>query len=158
MEKSCKNCNKPNHLTTMCRSQQVKEFVNENSSSEEECSLIQNFDSCEEFEILSVENDLKSIKAVEQYINNRVITNNQTGGICGQQRSNEKSKKVEKNEVHRNPQSHQIKAIKALVKFDNHILNMTIDTGSPVSFLNWTSTKQILEGSLNSKFYSSGKT
>ena len=29
---------------------------------------------------------------------------------------------------------------------------MTIDTGGPVSFLNWTSTKQILEGSPNSKF------
>ena len=28
---------------------------------------------------------------------------------------------------------------------------MTIDTGSPVSFLNWTSTKQIFEGSPSSK-------
>ena len=83
----------------MCRSQQVNEVVNENSSSEEECNLIQNFDSCEEFEIMSVENDLKSIVADEQFINNRVITNNQTAGICGQQWSNEKSKKVEKIEV-----------------------------------------------------------
>ena len=38
------------------------------------------------------------------------------------------------------------------MKIINHIVNMTIDTGSPLSFLNWTSTKQILEGSLNSKF------
>ena len=38
------------------------------------------------------------------------------------------------------------------MKIDNHIVNTTIDTGSPVSFLNWTSTKQILEGSPNSKF------
>ena len=29
---------------------------------------------------------------------------------------------------------------------------MTIDTGSPVSFLNWATTKQILEGSPNPKF------
>ena len=65
----------------MCQSQQVNEVVNENSSSEEECNLIQNFDSCEEFEIMSVENDIKSIVAVEQYTNKRVITNNQTGGV-----------------------------------------------------------------------------
>ena len=37
------------------------------------------------------------------------------------------------------------------MKIDNLIANMTIDTGSPVSFLNWTSTKQILEGSPISK-------
>ena len=43
----------------MCRSQQVNEVENEHSSSEEEGNLIQNFDSCEEFEIMLVENDLK---------------------------------------------------------------------------------------------------
>ena len=70
MGKSCKNCNKPNHFAKMCRSQQVNEVVNEYSSSEEECNLIQNFDSCEEFEMISVENNIKLIVAVEQYINN----------------------------------------------------------------------------------------
>ena len=29
---------------------------------------------------------------------------------------------------------------------------MTIDTGSPVSYLNWATTKQILEGSPKTKF------
>ena len=42
-------------------------------------------------------------------------------------------------------------------KIDNHIANMTIDTGIPVSFLNLTSTKQILEGSPKSKFIPAGK-
>ena len=42
--------------------------------------------------------------------------------------------------------------MKALVKIDSHIVNMTVDTGSPVSFLNWTATKQILKGPTNSKF------
>ena len=88
MGKSCKNCNKPNHFAKMCRSQHVNEIVNENSSSEEESNPIQNFDSCEEFEIMSVEDDIKSIVAIEQYINNRVLTNNQTGGSGGQQRLN----------------------------------------------------------------------
>ena len=39
------------------------------------------------------------------------------------------------------------------MKIDSHILNMTIDTGSPVSLLNWATTKQILEGPTNSKFF-----
>ena len=51
MGKTCKNCNKPNHFAKMCRSQQVNEITNEDSSSEEECNLIQTFDSCDEFEI-----------------------------------------------------------------------------------------------------------
>ena len=38
------------------------------------------------------------------------------------------------------------------MRSDNHIVNMTIDTGSPVSFLNWTSVKQFLDGSASSKF------
>ena len=38
------------------------------------------------------------------------------------------------------------------MRVDNHIVNMTIDTGSPVSFLNWTSVKQIQDGSTSSKF------
>ena len=45
MGKTCKNCNKPNHFAKMYRSQQVKEITNEGSSSEEECNLIQTFDS-----------------------------------------------------------------------------------------------------------------
>ena len=62
------------------------------------------------------------------------------------------SEKVEKIEVRRNPQSHHVKSLKALVRVDNHIVNMTIDTGSPVSFLNCTSVKQVLDGSTSSKF------
>ena len=151
MGKSCKNCNKQNHFAKMCRSQQVNEIVNKNSSSEEESNLIQNFDSCEEFETVAVEEDLTSIAAIEQYINKRVITNVQAEGNGGQKETIAKSENVEKIEVRRNPQSHQIKALKALVKIDSHIVNMTIDTGSPLSFLNWTATKQFLESSTNSK-------
>ena len=140
----------------MCRSQQVNEIVNKNSSSEEECNLKQNFDSYDKFEIMSVEDDLKSIVAIEQYINNRVLTKDQAEGSGGQQSPNDKSEKVEKIEVRRNPQSHK-KALKALVKSDNHVVNMTKDTGSPVSILNWTSIKQILEGSPKSKFIAAEK-
>ena len=33
------------------------------------------------------------------------------------------------------------------------MINMTIDTGSPVSFLNWTTAKQLLDGSSEIKFF-----
>ena len=55
MGKLCKNCNKPNHFAKMCKSQQVNEIANEDSSSEEECNLMKNFDHCDEFEIMVVE-------------------------------------------------------------------------------------------------------
>ena len=75
MGKSCKNCNKPNHFAKMCKSQQVNEVAIEDSSSEEECNLIQRFDSCDEFEIMAVEEDLTSIAEIEKYINKRVLAN-----------------------------------------------------------------------------------
>ena len=56
--------------------------------------------------------------------------------------------------LRRNPQSHHIKALKALIGVKNQIINMTIDTGSPVSFLNWTTAKQLLDGPSEIKFIS----
>ena len=76
MGKTCKNCNKPNHFAKMCKSQQVNEIAHEDSSAEEECNFIQTFDSCDEFEILTVEEDFTSISNIEKYINKRVLENN----------------------------------------------------------------------------------
>ena len=39
-----------------------------------------------------------------------------------------------------------------MARIDHQIINMTIDTGSPVSFLNWATAKQILQTSKNRKF------
>ena len=61
MGKTCKNCNKPNHFARMCRSQQVNEVAEELSSSEEECNLIRCFDSCDDFQIMVVEEDIMSV-------------------------------------------------------------------------------------------------
>ena len=152
MGKSCKNCNKPNQFVKMCRSQQVNEVAIEDSSSEEKCNLIQNFDSFDEFEIMAVEEDFTSIAEIEKYIIKRVLGNAYEEGNDEKKVMTAKSEKIEKIEIRRNPKSHQIKALKTLVKIDSHILNMTIDTGSPVSLLNWATTKQILEGPRNSKF------
>ena len=106
---------------------------------------------------MAVEEDLTSVAAIEQYINKRVLANVYAEGNGEEKEKVAKSETVEKVEVQRNPQSHQIKALKALVKIFSQILNMTIDTGSPVSFLNWATTKQILEGPMISKVIAAEK-
>ena len=40
-----------------------------------------------------------------------------------------------------------MKSLKSLIRIGNQIINMTVDTGSPISFLNWTVAKQILDSS-----------
>ena len=40
-----------------------------------------------------------------------------------------------------------MKSLKSLIRNGNQIINMTVDTGSPISFLNWTVAKQILDSS-----------
>ena len=59
---------------------------------------------------------------------------------------------IRKINLRRDPRLHQIKALKALVRVKNQNINMTIDTGSPVSFLNGTTAKQLLDGSSEIKF------
>ena len=53
---------------------------------------------------------------------------------------------IRKIDLRRDPRWHQIKALKTLVRVSNQIIIMTIDTGSPVLFLNWAMAKQLLEG------------
>ena len=134
MGKTCKSCSKRNHFAKLCRSNQVNEITEENSSSEEECNLLHSFDSCDEFEIKVVEPRLNNStgKLIEKIISG--VNDN---------KEIKATKDVRKIDIRRDPKSHQIKALKALVRMNNQIINMTIDTGSPVSFLNWTMAKQL---------------
>ena len=91
---------------------------------------------------MAVEEDLTSVAAIEHYINKQVLAKVYAEANGEEKEKIAKSEIVEKIEVRRNPQSHQIKALKALVKIYSDILNMTIDTGSPVSFLNWATTNK----------------
>ena len=118
-----KDCKKPNHFAKLGRLQQVHKVTEENSSSVEECNLIQSFDSMDEFKIMSIETKPRSV-----------------------------TQNIWKIDIRRNPQSHQTKALKALVRINNQIINMTIDTGSTVSFLNWTTAKQLLDRSSETPF------
>ena len=52
----------------MCRSQQVNKSTEKLSSSDEECSLIQSFDSRDEFEIMSIEQNTASTEQIDAYI------------------------------------------------------------------------------------------
>ena len=129
----------------MCRSQQVNEIAEKLSSSDEECNLIQSFDSREEFEIMAIESELSSMEEIDEYIKQQSNRNRDI---------KKSSKDIEKVDIRRNTRSKQIRSLKALVRIDHQIINMTIDTGSPVSFLNWATAKQILESSKNTRFIS----
>ena len=49
------------------------------------------------------------------------------------------------------------KSLKAMVRIDNQILQMTVDNGSPVSFLNWATAKEIMVKSNKARFNPSDK-
>ena len=140
--KTCKNCSKPNHFAKMCKSQQVNEIAEKSSSSDQECNLIQSFDSCDEFEIMAVESEISLMEQIDEYIKKHSNRKLEIG---------DSSKNIQKVDIRRNPRSQQIRSMKALVRIDHQIINMTIDTGSPVSFINWATAKQILESSKNTK-------
>ena len=143
MGKTCKNCSKPNHFAKMCKSQQVNEIAKKSSSSDEECNLIQSFDSCEEFEIMAIESELSSMEEIDEYIKQQSNRNRDI---------KKSSKDIQKVDIRRNTRSKQIRSLKALVRIDHQIINMTIDTDSPVSFLNWATAKQNRESSKNTRF------
>ena len=54
---------------------------------------------------------------------------------------------MRKIDIRRDPTSEKMKSFKALVRIYKQINNMTVDTGSPISFLTWTVAKQILDSS-----------
>ena len=81
MGKQCKNCNKPNHFARMCRSQQVSEITENTESSEEECNLIQTFVSCEEFEVMVIEQKDRQIEMINRYIDEKMKENSGGNGV-----------------------------------------------------------------------------
>ena len=127
----------------MCKSQQVNKIAEKTSSSDEECNLIQSFDSCGEFEIMALESEISSMEQIDEYIKQQANRKLKIG---------DSSKDIQKVDIRRNSRSQQIKSLKTLVRIDHRIIMMTIGTGSPVSFLNWATAKQILESSKNTKF------
>ena len=92
---------------------------------------------------MAIESELSSMEEIDEYIKQQSNRNRDI---------KKSSKDIQKVDIRRNTRSKQIRSLKALVRIDHQIINMTIDTGSPVSFLNWATAKQILESSKNTRF------
>ena len=65
----------------MCKSQQVNEITETTESSEEECKLIQSFDSCEEFSTMSIEQNNNQMEKMNKYIEEKMEKNSMDGNI-----------------------------------------------------------------------------
>ena len=101
MGKTCKKCSKPNHFAKMCKSQQVNEIAEKSSNSDEECNLIQSFDSCDEFKIMAIESEISSMEQIDEYIKQLSNRKLEIG---------DSSKNIQKVDIRRNPRSQQIRS------------------------------------------------
>ena len=59
---------------------------------------------------------------------------------------------MQKIDIRRDPTSERMQTLKALIRIENQIINMTVDTGGPISFLKNTVAKQILDSSVKVQF------
>ena len=89
----------------MCGSNQVNEIGEKKFSSEEECNLTQSFDSCDEFEIMMVEPRAERPKK-KGVVQLKSKINEEKGST---------TQVIKQIDIRRDPRSHQIKALKALV-------------------------------------------
>ena len=92
---------------------------------------------------MAIESELSSLEQIDEYIKQQANK---------KQEIRDSGKDIQKVDIRRNTRSQQIRSLKALVRIDHQIINMTIDTGSPVSYLYWATAKQILETLKNTKF------
>ena len=74
-------------------------------------------------------------------------------------RINESNKKlngekirVQKIDLLRDPTSNRVKLLRAMVRIDSQIIQLTVDTGSPVFFLNWATIKELIDESNKARF------
>ena len=119
----------------MCRSQQVSEVTEESERSEDECDLIrENFGSCSDFEVLSIQAHRPENKRISKYVGDRINESNK--------KLNGEKIRVKKIDLLRDPMSNRVKSVKVMVRIDNQIIILTVDNESPVSFLNWATTKK----------------
>ena len=56
----------------MCRSQQVSEIAEDSDKSEKDSNLEVDFRSCEEFEIMAMQNNIPVEKRISKYVSDRL--------------------------------------------------------------------------------------
>ena len=111
----------------MCRSQRVSEVAEESEGSVEECDQIrESFGSYSDFEVLSIHTHQPENERISKYVRDRISEN--------KKRSNGETIQVQKIDSIRDPKLNRGKSLKAMVRIDNQIIQLTVDTGSPVSF------------------------
>ena len=89
---------------------------------------------------MSIEQNNSRMEKINRYIEEKLEKKNRDGNI-------KKQLEMRNIDIRRDPTSEKMKSLKALVRIDKHIINMTVDTGSPIFSLNWTVAKQILDSS-----------
>ena len=150
MGKTCKNCGKPNHFAKMGRSQQVSEVAEESEGSVEECDQIsESFGSCGDFEVMSIQTYQSEIERISEYVKDRI---NEM-----KNKSNGETIQVQKIDSIRDPTLKRVKSLKAMVRIGNQTIQLTVDTGSPVYFLNWVTAEELMDKSSKVRFIQSEK-
>ena len=105
MGKTCKNCGKPHHLAKMCRSQQVSEVAEESEGSVEECDQIsENFGSCSDFEVMSIQTYQSENERVSKYVKDGINKM--------KNKSNGETIQVQKIDSIRDPTMNRVKSLK----------------------------------------------
>ena len=86
---------------------------------------------------------------VSKYVKDRIneMSNNSSAEMI----------RVQKIDSIPDPTLKRVKSVKAMVRIDNQIIQLTVDTASPVSFVNWATAKEIMEKSSKVRFIPSGK-
>ena len=70
------------------------------------------------------------------------ISNGDWKKKCQKQSIN--NSEIQKIDIRRDHKLEIEKSLRALVRIDHQIFNMTVDNGSPISFLIWSTAKQFL--------------
>ena len=150
MGKTCKNCGKPIHVAKVSRSQQVSEVAEESEGSEEECDQIrESFGSSSDFKVMSIQTHQPENEKISKYVKDRISEN--------KKKSNGEMIQVQKIDSIRDPKLKRVKSLKAMVRIDNRLIQLTVDTRSLVSFLNWATAKEIMDKSKKVRFIPSEK-
>ena len=100
----------------------MSEVEEKSEGSEEECDQIrESFGSCSDFEVRSKQKHQTENERISKYVGDRISENN-------------KKLNGEKIDSIRDPMLNRVKALKAMARIDKQILQLTVESGSPVSF------------------------
>ena len=135
---------------TLQKCEDLSRVAKESEGSVEECDQIrESFGSCSDFEVMSIQTHKPENERISKYEWDRISEN--------KKKSNRETMQVQKIDSIRDPKLNRLKSLKAQVRIDNQILQLTVDTGSPVSFLNWATARKTMDKSNKTIFIPSEK-